>query len=208
MSDKYPKLLCVIIMLSLFAPFFAFALPAVAGQDPMDLIKQTVKEARLVFNDSSLSQQQKIDKLRGIAEARFDFEETSRRALAGEWRQLSSAQRREFVSLFSRLIENVYSNKVKRYKKEIREQSEDRVIYLNERIDDQYATVRTSIMTTAGVQVSVDYRLVKMQGKWRIYDVVVEGVSLVNNYRTQFHDIIRGGSYEKLLGLLKEKVEK
>ncbi|MEJ2695864.1 MAG: ABC transporter substrate-binding protein [Candidatus Sulfobium sp.] len=191
---------------------FAFLLlptcrPADAtAQGPMDLIKRTVEEARTVFNDNSLGPEQKIEKLREIAEQRFDFAEMSKRVLAGQWRKLSPKRRKEFVSLFSKLVEDVYSSKVRRYQKEIKEQAHDKVFYVDERIDEPYATVRTNIMTTAGAQVSVDYRLIRKGGEWLVYDVVVEGVSLINNYRTQFREIIGRGSYEDLLRRLKEKV--
>lgn len=176
------------------------------ASDPMEMIRQTVEQARHVFNDHSLTHAQMISKLRGIAERRFDFEELSKRALAGQWRKLSGTERKEFVSLFSKLIEDVFSKKIRRYEKEIKEQARDKVFYLEERIDRPYARVRTTIMTTTGAQVAVDYRLIEKEGEWRVYDVVVEGVSLVNNYRTQFREIIGRGSYEDLVKRLKEKV--
>jgi phospholipid transport system substrate-binding protein len=209
-SKGYRDALNILILFIVFS--FLFSLAArpteAATADPMNLIKQTVEEARLIFNDGSLTQEQRIRKLREIAGERFDFEEMSKRALAGQWRKLLPEQRREFVSLFSRLIEDVYSNKVRRYEKEIKEQARDKVFYVDERIDAPYATVRTNIMTTSGSQVSVDYRLIGKERQWRVYDVIVEGVSLINNYRTQFREIISRGSYEGLVKRLKEKIEK
>lgn len=203
----YSKTIVTLTVLVLFVllPFPAAGITEPV-HDPMGLIKRTVEEARLIFNDIGLSQEQKIDKLRKIAEERFDFGEMSKRVLAGQWRKLSPEQRSEFVPLFSKLIEEVYSNKFRRYEKEIRQQSKDRVFYLGERVDGSYATVRTSVMTTTGAQVSVDYRLIRKEGQWKVYDVIIEGVSLINNYRTQFREIITSGSYGDLLRRLKKKV--
>lgn len=208
MSTMYRIFLNILIFPIVFSLLLT-AVPSLGAvtTDPLELIKGTVEEARLILNDRSLSRERKIMKLREIAEERFDFEEMSRRCLAGQWRKLSPEQRKEFVSVFSRLIEDVYSNKVRRYEKEIREQSRDKVFYVDERIDGPYATVRTNIMMTSGAQVSVDYRLIAKDKKWMVYDVIVEGVSLVNNYRTQFREIIGSASYEDLVKRLKEKVK-
>lgn len=209
MSDRHSEVLREIFMLSVLLSIISLStgwIAEAAVRDPMDLIKRTVDEARVVLNDAGLSQEQKIVKLRDIAEERFDFGEMSRRVLAGQWRKLDPAQRKHFVSLFSRLIEDFYSNKVRRYEREIKEQARDKVLFVDERIDRPYATVRTNIMTTAGAQVSVDYRLIEKGGKWLVYDVIVEGVSLINNYRTQFRAIISSGSYGDLVRRLEEKV--
>jgi phospholipid transport system substrate-binding protein len=175
---------------------------------PMELVKQTVAEARTIFNDSRLGQEARIEKLKGLAEKRFDFREMAKRALAIQWRKLSPDQKKEFVLLFSRLMENTYSDKIKRYEKEIKREAGDRILYVEERIDGPYATVKTKIITTRGTEVPVDYRFIYKQGNWRVYDVIVEGVSLINNYRSQFSDIIRSASYAELLRRLQAKVHR
>jgi phospholipid transport system substrate-binding protein len=193
----------------LFLLLFIFAAAAIADPPgPMEIVKQTVNEARAVFNNSRLSEEARIEKLKEIAKERFDFEEMSKQALALQWRKLTPGQRSEFVSLFSKLIENTYSDKVKRYRKEIEQEAGDRVLYLGQRIDGPYATVRTKVITTKGTEVPVDYRFINESGSWRAYDVIVEGVSLINNYRSQFREILTSGSYDELARKLKEKVQK
>ncbi len=196
---------------ALFLFFFVPLSVSSANADtvgPMELVKQTVAEARSIFNDSRLSQDARIEKLKRIAEERFDFGEMSKRALAARWKKLTPDERKEFVSLFSALIENTYSDKIRRYENEIRREAEDTVLYLGESIDGPYATVRTKIITTKGTDVAVDYRFINERGNWRVYDVVVAGVSFINNYRSQFNEIIRSGSYDELVRRLKEKVHK
>jgi phospholipid transport system substrate-binding protein len=204
------------VMRRISAPLSLFLLAAIlfsgplAGADagPMEVVKQTVAEARSIFNDSRLNSEARIKKLKGIAEERFDFEEMSKRALATQWRKLTPAERKEFVSLFSKLIEDTYSNKIKRYEKEIKREAEDKILYIGENVDGPYATVRTKIVTTKGTEVTVNYRFIRERESWRVYDVTVEGVSFINNYRSQFNEIIRSGSYDELVKRLKEKVRK
>jgi phospholipid transport system substrate-binding protein len=197
-------------ILGLFLLFIPFFMPPsmAAAMGPMELVKQTVAEARAIFNDSSLSQEARIKKLKGIAEERFDFREMAKRALSIQWRQLSPDQQREFVTLFSELMENTYSDKIRRYEKEIKREAGDRILYVDERIDGPYATVRTKILTTRGTEVAVDYRFINEQGSWRVYDIIVEGISLINNYRSQFTEIIRTSSYGELVKKLQEKVRR
>jgi phospholipid transport system substrate-binding protein len=196
-------ILCLFLLF--FIPFFAHPAGADAA-GPMELVKQTVAEARSVFNDGRLSQEARIEKLKGIAEERFDFEEMAKRALAIQWRKLTPDERREFVSLFSKLVEDTYSTKIRRYEEEIKREAEDKILYTGEHIDGPYATVRTKILTTRGTEVSVDYRFINEMGTWRVYDVMVEGVSFINNYRSQFNEIIRSASYDELVRRLQEKV--
>jgi phospholipid transport system substrate-binding protein len=205
------------VMRRISAPLSLFLLGAIlfsgplAGADragPMELVKQTVAEARSIFNDNRLNSEARIKKLKVIAEERFDFEEMSKRALATQWRKLTPAEKKEFVSLFSKLIEDTYSNKIKRYEKEIKREAEDRILYIGEKVDGPYAIVRTKIVTTKGAEVAVNYRFIREGENWRVSDVMVEGVSFVNNYRTQFNEIIRTRSYNELVKRLKEKVQK
>ncbi len=207
-SDKWRSAFAI---LGLFLLFFIPLFVPLSGADapgPMQLVQQTVAEAKKIFNDNRLSQKDRIEKLKGIAEERFDFEEMSKRALAIRWRKLGPDQKKEFVSLFSELIENTYSDKLKRYEKEIKREAGDKILYIGEHIDGPYAAVRTKIITTKGTEVPVDYRFINEKGNWRAYDVIVEGVSFINNYRSQFNEIINNGSYEELVKKLKEKVRK
>lgn len=189
--------------------FVVFLLTAYArGGEPTELVKQTIEEARRIIDNERLTEDQEIEGLRILAEGRFDFEEMSRRSLAGYWNALTPGQKKEFVSFFSKLIEDSYSNRIRRYRKEIREHSKDRVLYFDERINGPYATVKTEIITFSGIVVPVNYKFVRKGSKWLAYDVIAEGVSLINNYRSQFSEILRRGSYEELRNRLKAKALK
>jgi len=105
------------------------------------------------------------------------------------------------VDLFSYILQDSYIGKIDAY-------SGEEVVYVGEKQDSPYATVQTKIITRTGTEIIIDYRLLDEQGKWMVYDVIIEGVSLVNNYRTQFNNILIRSSYEKLVEKLKQKKEK
>ncbi len=178
--------------------------------EPADRVRQTIEEVRGVFRNRELMKPQNMtarhDRLRNIVEQGFDFEEMSRRSLALAWKERTPEERKEFVKLYSRLLEGTYLRLVERYRKEIEEHTEDRVTYRGNRIEGRYAVVRTSIITSEDRHVSVDYRLLHGNEGWKIYDVVVEGVGLIENYRAQFREALREGSYEGLIKRLRDKV--
>ena len=136
--------------------------------------------------------------VRKIADDIFDFTEISRRALARHWQTLSEKQREEFVGLFADLLERSYISKIELY-------GGEKIQYTNERVDGETATVATRIITKNGTDVPVDYRMHKKGDRWLVYDVNIEGVSLVSNYRTQFNKIIQTASYNDLVQKLKTK---
>jgi phospholipid transport system substrate-binding protein len=138
--------------------------------------------------------------VRQIADEIFDFEETARRAMAQHWRSLTPAQRRELVDAFSDLLERAYMSKIELY-------SGEKIQYPGERVEGDVASVATRIITKKGTEVPIDYRMLKRGDRWRIYDVSIEGVSLVANYRTQFNTIIRTSSYDELIGKMRSRVE-
>jgi len=128
----------------------------------------------------------------------FDFSEIARRSLGRYWQPLSEPQRTEFVDLFGDLLERSYISKIELY-------GGEKIVYSGERVDADLATVSTRIMTKNGTEVPVDYRLFKRGDRWMIYDVSVEGISLVSNYRTQFNKIIQTTSYNGLVSKLRNK---
>ncbi len=136
--------------------------------------------------------------VRNIAGEIFDVPETAKRALGPHWQARTPAEREEFVKLFSDLLESGYISKVDRYEGE-------KVSYVGESLDGDQATVRTRIVTKQGSEVPVDYRMQQREGRWLVYDVVIEGVSLVANYRTQFNKIIQSSSYGELVQKLKAR---
>ena len=176
--------------------------PVLAGK-PTEQIQQTTDKILSIVKDPALKGPSKAQERRGsvrkaVAE-RFDWEEMARRSPGRYWAQRTAEEKREFVRLFSELVERTYMGKVEDY-------SGEKVRYEGETIDGDYAVVKVIIMTQKNKDISVDYRLQKEGTGWLVYDVSIEGVSLVNNYRTQFNSIILQSSYENLLKRLKVKV--
>ena len=136
--------------------------------------------------------------VRKIANEIFDFSEIARRSLGRYWQPLSEAQRSEFVGLFGDLLERSYISKIELY-------GGEKIIYNGERVDGDLATVSTKIITKNGTEVPVDYRLFRRGENWMIYDVNIEGISLVSNYRTQFNKIIQTSGYNSLVDRMKAK---
>ena len=138
------------------------------------------------------------DAVRQIANEIFDFGEIAKRSMARHWQPLSEPQRTEFVGLFADLLERSYISKIETY-------GGEKIQYTGERIDGEYATVSTRIVTKNGTEVPVDYRMTKRGDRWLVYDVSIEGVSLVSSYRTQFNKIIQTSSFNELIQKLKTK---
>ena len=136
--------------------------------------------------------------VRTIANEIFNFTEIARRSLGRYWQPLSEAQRTEFVGLFGDLLERSYIAKIELY-------GGEKIVYSGERVDGDFTTVSTKIMTKNGTEVPVDYRLVRRDDRWMIYDVNIEGISLVSNYRTQFNKIIQTSGYNSLVEKMKTK---
>jgi phospholipid transport system substrate-binding protein len=175
-----------------------------AALGPTAQIKQTVDRMLEVLQDPRLTPESKqLERrrlLRAIADESFDFEEMSRRVMAMHWRALTEVQRREFVGLFSELLERDYTSKIEQY-------SGETILYNGERVDDDAATVSTRIVRKDGTEIPVDYRLRRRNGRWLTYDVSIERISLVGNYRTQFHNVIQTSSYETLVKKLRIRIE-
>jgi phospholipid transport system substrate-binding protein len=131
----------------------------------------------------------------------FNWEEFSRRALAKHWSKRTESEKKEFISLFKQLIKRTYMEKSGQY-------SGGKVEFLDEKIDGEYGVVKSQLVSSTGTQTPVDYRLMKKDGAWCVYDVYIEGVSLVSNYRSQFNDILTSSPFEELVKRLKEKIEK
>lgn len=131
----------------------------------------------------------------------FDFGEMAKRALGRPWKDQSPQKQQEFVDLFKQLIFNNYVGRVETYTG-----TNERVVYDEQKIEGEYALVKTRVLDYKNTNVQLDYRLRLVNGQWKVYDVVVEGVSLVENYRGQFTSILAGKSFDALLSQLREKV--
>ncbi|HTK92986.1 MAG TPA: ABC transporter substrate-binding protein [Verrucomicrobiae bacterium] len=136
--------------------------------------------------------------IRTAADPVFDWREMASRALAMHWQARTEEERAEFTRLFADLIERAYVTKVERY-------SGEAVKFVGDRAEGSLAVVQTRFVPAKGPEVPMDYRLIERDGRWRVYDVVIEGVSLVANYRTQFDRVIRSSSYAELVKRLKDK---
>jgi len=177
------------------------AVPAAAGV-PTDQLRGAVDRVLKTLEDPSLKGADKaVDRrvaVRKIANEIFDFGEIAKRSMARHWQPLSEAQRTEFVGLFADLLERSYISKIETY-------GGEKIQYTAEKIDGDLATVSTRIVTKNGTEVPVDYRMKKGADRWLVYDVSIEGVSLVSSYRTQFNKIIQTSSYNELVSKLRTK---
>jgi phospholipid transport system substrate-binding protein len=171
--------------------------------EPMDQIRQTTDTILSILSDPALKAPSKADerrkRIRNAVDQRFDWEEMARRSLARHWAGRTDEEKREFIHLFGDLLERTYMDKIEGY-------SGEKVQYEGETIEGDYAVVRVKIVTQKNVDIPVEYRLQKKGNNWLVYDVTIEGVSLVNNYRTQFNSIIVGSSYAALVKRLRAKI--
>lgn len=174
---------------------------AATSASPTDSVKITINEVLGILNDEGLKQParkaERRSRLETVVGKRFDYEEMSKRTLAGQWRQRNEAEKRDFVEAFRYFLSAVYGGKIEGY-------SGEQVEYLGERREGDYAEVRTRIVSNK-VHFPMDYRLMQKDGDWRVYDVVADGISLVKNYRGQFDKVIRESSFDALLDKLRNK---
>jgi phospholipid transport system substrate-binding protein len=173
------------------------------GGEPTEKMRQTTDKILSILADPSLKKPSKVEErrrlIRKAVDERFNWEEMARRSLARHWAPRTDEEKREFVRLFGELLERTYMSKVEGY-------SGEKVLYEGEKADAEYATVNVKIVTKKNVDIPVEYRLKKEGNDWLVYDISIEGVSLVNNYRTQFNSIITQSSYEGLVKKLRAKV--
>jgi phospholipid transport system substrate-binding protein len=178
-------------------------LPAFAGA-PLDTVQVNVNKVLEVLRDPKLkpasAKEIKKKKLEAIYGQMFDEVELSRRTLARHWTRLNDEQRKEFVHLYHQVLEKAYVDKILSY-------TDEKVVYDREAVtSDHLAEVYTRVIT-ASKEIPISYRVVLNDGTWRVYDVVVENVSLVQNYRTQFNEILAKNTPEQLLEILRKKVK-
>lgn len=177
------------------------ALRAEAGA-PTEQVKVTLENVLAVLNNTRLKSDAKKDErrqqLRTLIYPRFDFSEMARRSLGSQWRRLKPEEQKDFVETFTELLENAYVSKIEAY-------TDEKLVYVRETEDREFAQVDTKIVTRKGEEFSLIYKLHLVDREWKVYDVVVENISLVNNYRSQFNRVIANSSYEELVRRLKDK---
>jgi phospholipid transport system substrate-binding protein len=172
---------------------------------PLETVKGHVDKVIDVLRDSSLRggsrEKAKKDRIRTISDRMFDFTELSRRTLGQNWSRFNSEQQREFIALYKSVLEDAYVDKIVSY-------TDEKIIYGKENpLSEKTVEVQTTILTKKA-DIPIFYRVILKGGEWRVYDVIIEGVSLVSNYRSQFSQILANKSPEGLLDTLRKKTGK
>lgn len=196
-STAYAFPLCLIAL----TYSLAFGSPGQILESPTEVVRSTLTKVFRILEDETLKDPAKLIPRRHMLEeviaSHFDYAEMSKRALAAHWVTLTTGERDEFVELFKSFLSDRYAEKIESY-------SGEQVFYLSERIEENYAEVRTELRSSK-VAIPMDYRLHMQDGTWHAYDLIVDGVSLVKNYRSQFEKIIRSSSYQELVRRLRER---
>jgi len=176
--------------------------PLLWAGEPGKLLMETIDKGFAILKDTSLKGEEKVQERRQMLWKEispiFNFDEMSKRALGQHWKSRTPEEKKEFVELFTTIMKDAYIGKTDTY-------SGEKVVIVSEKQDKKYATVQTKIITNKGTEVSVDYNMLNNPGGWAIYDVIIEGVSLVNNYRSQFNNILIKSSYKELVQKIKAK---
>jgi len=197
MFRKMSCLSILLFILCLFAPISAKA------DAPTDKIKETTDKILAIVSNEALKAPEKAEErrvhIRAALDERFDWEEMSRRSLGLHWAKRTPDEKKEFIGLYKRLLERTYLDKVESY-------SGEKVVYVGDSIDNGYSSVRVKIITTKDQEIQVEYRMRNKKDDWFVYDIFIEGVSLVNNYRAQFNSILTKSSYQQLIQRLTDKV--
>jgi phospholipid transport system substrate-binding protein len=182
-------------------PLLLAAAPALAGA-PTDQLKSSIDQVIKVVEDTSLKAEGSAEKrrvaIREAASNTFDFGEAAKRSLGKHWQSLSEPDRQEFTGLFADLLERGYVARIEEY-------SGEKIIYAGDNVDADAATVKTKFTTKKGTEIPIDYRMLRKGDRWLVYDVSVEGLSLVGNYRGQFNKIIETSSYQDLVKKMKAR---
>lgn len=188
------------ILLVLTASLF---MVTAAQATPMEIVKKTVDEVVHIVGDKEMKKNEtkRRQALKKAIGGIFDYSEMGKRSLGKHWKDRTAAEKKQFAELFATLLENSYAGKIESYNNE-------KIVYIKEvPIDDDHVEVKSKVVTAARDEFTLDYRLFRQNGKWMVYDVIIEGVSLINNYYSQFNKIIINSSYEKLVKKLQSKNE-
>ena len=172
-------------------------LGAIAGA-PTDQIQSAVEKVTTILKDPKLQGDAKKKELREVVYPKFDFNEMARRSLGSHWQRRSPEEQREFVRLFTELVESAYMTNLDGYQGE-------KVVIGGEKQDKEFAEVNTKIISKKGEEFTVNYKLHQAANDWKIYDVVIENISLVNNYRSQFNRVIAQSSFDELFRKMKDR---
>ena len=172
-----------------------------AGTEITLELKKTIDKVITIVSDPEMKKNPSLrrEKLRETIGVRFNYRQMVMRSLAKNYKERSDEERKEFTALFKKLLENSYASKIENYQDET-------IKYVNEKVKGKYALVNTEIIRKDGT-INVDYKLINEDGKWTVYDFVIEEVSLIRNYRSQFSKIIKTESYGALVSKLSKKIK-
>jgi phospholipid transport system substrate-binding protein len=173
--------------------------PAWAGP-ATDQLRAYTDQVLKILQNPSMTLQERREAVRHLAEEVFDVTETAQRALGQHWQQRTPAEREEFVKLFANLLEQTYISRIDEF-------GGEKLTYVSEQIDGDRAVVRAKITTKNGTDVPVESRVLLKGNRWLIYDILIENLSLISNYRSQFDRVIRTSSYGELVKRLQTKGE-
>ena len=191
------------MVLACVAGLFMTSNVAWGQEGPTQAVKQTIDQVLAVLEDEVLKdpnrEGERREKLEAIIKERFNYEEMAKRTLAAQWKKLNAEKQQEFVLLFQRFLTQSYAGNVGDY-------SGEQVEYVKERLKGDFAEVQTKIVSPK-VQIPLDYRLLKKNGQWGVYDVIIDGVSMTKNYRGQFSRIIKSSSLNALFDKLRSKTQ-
>ena len=191
----------IVAGLTIASPSLTTALPNVAESSATEAVKSTINDLMRVLDDDTLKQPEQAEerrhKIEEVIKHRVDYEEMAKRALGAPWPTLSQRERHEFVDLFVQLLRDTFAGRIS-------ERSDEQVVFLGELREDTFAEVKAQ-MTGRKIDTPVDFRLILRAQEWRVYDVVIDGASIVSNYRSQFTSIIRDLSYVGLVKKMKQK---
>ena len=193
-----------IIILALLVLWLFIPVKNTLASTVQDQLKVTIDNVLEILRDQSLKgdekREEKKESLRRVIHERFSFAKMSQLSLARHWKKRSDEEKKVFIEMFGQLLEEIYISKIDDY-------TDEEVVYVKEFVRGKKAQVYTKIITDT-VEIPIDYRMYQTEdGKWMVYDLVIEGVSLVGNYRSQFDQILRKESYEKLVEDLKKKLD-
>jgi phospholipid transport system substrate-binding protein len=172
---------------------------ATAGASPTESVRVSVDSILALLQDKEMDKTTRREKIGEVISERFDFRAMSQRTLATNWKSTSKEQRQEFVQLFSKLIENTYIGRVEAY-------TDEKVDYPGEKVKGKKAVVETLILT-ASADIPVNYKVYQKNDKWWVYDVVIEGISLISNYRSSYQEIVKKEGFDGLIAKMKAKIK-
>ena len=187
------------LRLCIMAVALSFTTGAIAASSPTEDVRTSVDAILLILQNDELDKQQKRAEISKIVSQRFDFRAMSQRTLATNWKKTSNEEKKQFIELFSQLIESSYVGKIEAY-------TNEKVEFPGEKVKGKKAVVETLIITSSA-DVPVNYRMYQKGDQWLVYDVIIEGVSLISNYRSSYQEIMKDEGFDGLLNKMQAKID-